>query len=231
MPQTILALLALVLASLLTFGQQRLQVRAQVNMVAGEIELAGAGVASEVMALIESKSFDEQSTPEKIYAAQAIPGTPTQFTTGDSFGRTAGCDLQTPANTPGCDDVDDVHGGGWQPYTIELAREVVRDPITGDPISADSVYVRELTFEVRAEVYYVADPQSMDPAPGRTLHKRVVLDVRSPHIDGDDDGLVRLTRVVSYDPVKAEMDYENTEGYGPIGNEEKNTEETEETAP
>lgn len=222
MPQTLLALLALVLASLLTFGQQRLTVRSQYNMVTGEIELAGAGVASEVMALIESKSFDEQSTPEKIYDAQEVPTGSDEFTSSVFFGRLAGCDLQAPANTPGCDDVDDVHSDEWQTYTIEMAREVIRDLETGEPISEDSVYVRELAFEVRAQVYYVSDPQSMTPASGRTLHKRVVLDVRSPHVQGDSEGLVRLTRVVSYDPIKAEMDYENTDGYGPIGDEEQN---------
>ncbi|WP_412062591.1 hypothetical protein [Rubrivirga sp. IMCC45206] len=223
MPQTLLALFALVLASFLTFNQQRLTLRAQTNMVTSEVELAGAGVASEVMALVESMSFDENSTPDAIYAAQEVPSESNEFKSSSAFGATdrgdAGCNLMDVRSTPDCDDVDDIHGLGWQPYTIRLADEIDRDPVTGDPIAGGARRLRELAFEYRATVYYVVNPQSMAPASGRTLHKRIVLDVRSPYIDNDDEGRVRLTRVISYDPIKAEMDYENTDGYGPIGNE------------
>jgi len=206
MPQTLLALLALGLAAFLTLNQQRLTVRSQTNAVTDEVELAAAGLASEILAFIEARSFDENTTPQAIHAAQEVPSSSNQFTQSNTFGATdrgdGGCDFLHPAVTPECDDVDDVDGIDWTPATIDLS------------------HGRTLAFEVRTEVYYVDTPQSMEVASGRTLHKRIVLDVRSPYVDGDEAlGLVRMTRVVSYDPVKAEMDYENTDGYGPIGSD------------
>lgn len=215
MPQTLLALLALMLASLLTLNQQRLTLRSQTNAVTDEIELAAAGLASEIVAFIEARSFDENSTPDAIHSAQKVPASSTEFQQAAAFGAAdrgdAGCNLLLPALTPECDDVDDLDGIDWTPATIGLAHD------------------RTLDFEVRTAVYYVDDPKSMVKASGRTLHKRVVIDVRSPYVEGDEaDGLLRLTRVVSYDPIKAEMDYENTPGYGPIGTNptNENTEES-----
>ena len=50
MPQTLLALLALVLASLLTFNQQRLTLRSHDNLVVDELELAAAGTLNTAIA-------------------------------------------------------------------------------------------------------------------------------------------------------------------------------------
>ena len=202
MPQSLLALLALAVAAFLTFNQQRLTIRAQTNVITDEVELAAAGLASEVMAFIEARSFDEASTPEKIHAALAVPSVASDFTWAAGFGAIGygplGCDLLHPADTPECDDVDDLAGLDWQTVTLDLA------------------HGRTLDFDVRVNVYYVSDPESMTVAPGRTLHKRVNIDVRSPHVAGDEaDGLLRLTRVVSFDPVKARKDYEDI--YGPLG--------------
>ena len=58
------------------------------------------------------------------------------------------------------------------------------------------------------------NPNSMVEADEPTRHKRILIDIRSPYA-GTDEGLYRATRVVSYDPVKAEMDYENSEYYDP----------------
>ena len=213
MPQTLLALLALVLASFLTFNQQRLTMRSQTNMVTAELELAAAGLASEAMAFIEGRSFDENSTPEKIAAeGGAVPEEDSQFSSPGSFGYSGDCDYLQPAATPNCDDVDDLAGRGWTPVSIELARELIIDPDTGLPYP-DSVRTRELDFEVRTDVYYVDTAESMTPASGRTRHKRVTMDIRTPHLPTSPDGIMRVTRVVSYDPVKAGMDYENWEGH------------------
>ena len=202
MPQTLLALLALVLASFLMFNQQRLTARSHTNMVNDEVELAATGLASEILEFIGARSFDEESTPYAIYLDGAVPDSPSVFTSSGSFGSTdrgsLGCDFLAPANTPECDDLDDVDGLGWTPVEVTLAHE------------------RTLGFEVRTQVYYVDDTESMTPASGRTRHKRVVMDIRSDHVAGDEqDGLLRVTRVFSYDPVKAEMDYENDPTYGP----------------
>ncbi len=213
MPQTLLALLALVLASFLTFNQQRLTIRSQTNMVTSELELAAAGLASEAMSFIEGRSFDERSTPEKIAnAGGAVPDGPSQFTSANSFGYGGDCNFLHPASTPNCDDVDDLAGRGWTPVSIELARELIIDPATGDPYP-DSVRTRTLDFEVRTDVFYVDSAESMTPAAGRTLHKRVTMDIRSKFVPGQNEGMVRVTRVISYDPIKADMDYENSDAY------------------
>lgn len=205
MPQTLLALLALVLASFLMFNQQRLTVRSQTNMVTDEIELAATGLASEVIEFVGAKSFDEQSTPYEVYMEGGkAPADPSAFTEGNAFGDPtlgpAGCDFIQPWRTPNCDDIDDVDGIDWTPVEVTLAHD------------------RTLGFEVRTEVFYVDSTASMTPAVSQTLHKRVVMDIRSDHVSGDEqDGLLRFTRVFSYDPVKAAMDYENDETYGPNG--------------
>ncbi len=208
MPQTLLALLALVLASFLTFNQQRLTLRSHQNLVTDEVELAAAGLASEVLAFVDGRSFDEESTPSAIADENGeVPEDPDEFTAGSTFGATDrgldGCNLLKPVLTPDCDDVDDVawdpndvDDDGWRDVTVELSHE------------------RKLPFEVRMQVYYVDNPDSMVEAPDPTRHKRILIDIRSPFA-GDDEGVYRATRVVSYDPIKAEMDYENSDYYDP----------------
>ncbi len=205
MPQTLLALLALILSSLLVFNQQRLTIRSQTNMVTDEVELAAAGLASEIMEFVGAKSFDEETTPAAIYAqAGMVPTDPSAFSGSAAFGATdrgiEGCNFLDPAHTRACDDVDDVDGIDWTHVDVDLAAG------------------RTLGFDVRTQVYYVDNTESMAPASAPTRHKRVVMDLRSDHVAGDEvDGLLRVTRVISYDPVKAEMDFENDETYGPNG--------------
>ena len=208
MPQTLLALLALVLASFLTFNQQRLTLRSHQNLVTDEIELAAAGVASEIVAFIDGRSVDENSTPEAIGSQNGhIPDHPSQFTAGTSAGAADrgedGCNLLLPALTPDCDDVDDV---SYDPNEV--------DAVEWRSVVVDLAHGRTLPFEVRTMVYYVDNPDAMDPSDDPTWHKRVLIDVRSPYA-GTDEGIYRATRVVSYDPIKAEMDYENSEYYDP----------------
>ncbi|WP_412068143.1 hypothetical protein [Rubrivirga sp. IMCC43871] len=202
MPQTLLALFALVLASFLTFNQQRLTLRSHHNMVTDEIELAAAGLASEVIAFIDGRSFDEASTPSAIGDANGqIPDDPSDFLLASTFGGddngSDGCNLVRPILTPDCDDVDDVHSQEWLEVDIQLAAG------------------RSLEFLVRTQVYYVASPESMDEAPSPTRHKRILVDIRSPYLPEATEGVYRATRVISYDPVKAEMDYENSDYYDP----------------
>jgi len=208
MPQTLLALLALVLASFLTFNQQRLTLRSHNNLVSDEVELAAAGLASEVLAFVDGRSFDEESTPSAISDENGnVPEDPDEFTEGTTFGATDrgtdGCDLLKPANTPDCDDVDDV---AWDPSDID--DDGWRD------VEIALSHDRKLPFEVRMQVYYVDNPESMAEASAPTRHKRILIDIRSPFA-GDENGVYRATRVVSYDPIKAEMDYENSPYYDP----------------
>lgn len=206
MPQTLLALLALTLASFLSFNQQRLTLRAQQTMISNEIELAATGLASEVLEFIGARSFDENTTPEVIASRDGVvPAGPSAFSGDGSFGYSGACDLLMPANTPDCDDIDDLDGRDWTEVEVALA------------------HGRSLTFEIRTDVFYVDDPSSMERADAPTRHKRVVMDLRSPYVTGDEqDGALRVTRVFSYDPVKAEMDYENSGHYVTPGSETAN---------
>lgn len=197
MPQTLLALFALALSSFLVLNQQRLTAGARQHMVSDEVELAATGLASDIMEMVASRSFDEASTPGAIRYYQRVPNAAAEFSNTTRLGALdrgdAGCNLLHPALTPDCDDVDDVAGLGWIPVQVELAQG------------------RHLEFEANLDIYYVASASSMVPSSVPTVHKRVVLEVRSPFMTNG-DGAITVTRVVSYDPIKAEFDYERLHG-------------------
>lgn len=201
MPQTLIALLALVLSSLLVFNQQRLTTKAQTRMVTDEMELAASGLVSDVMEFAEARSFDESTTVEAILASGVVPTTSSTFSDAGRFGAadrgTAGCDLLRPGLTRDCDDVDDLSGLTWVPVEIALAD------------------TRRLPFTVRIAVTYVTDATTQTASPTPTRHKRVSIDVRSPFVRGGTSNVMHITRVISYDPIKTEKDYEDV--YGAIG--------------
>ena len=196
MPQTLLALLALSLSSLLVFNQQRLTVRAQTQMVSNELALAGSGLSSDIMEMVGARSFDEGSTPEKIHAASAVPSNPAGFTSPATLGASPGvvCNLLVPDGQ--CDDIDDIRGIEGEIYEVELTAD------------------RSLAFAVWTDVVYVTDAEGGEPSDVPTRHKKVTIEIKSLN---DQSAAPPLTfaRVFSYDPVKAEMDYERI--YGPIG--------------
>jgi hypothetical protein len=201
MPQTLLALLALVVASLLIFNQQRLTTQAQTRMVTDEIELAASGLTSDILEFAEARSFDEATTPPVINAAQSVPASADRFSAATLFGPAdrgaAGCDLLQPGLTPECDDLDDLGGLASVPVDVVLAND------------------RRVPFTATLTVDYVTDAESMTPSPARTLHKRVSISLRSPFVRRGQSDVLRATRVISYDPVKAEKDHEDV--FGAIG--------------
>ncbi len=202
MPQTLLALFALALSSLLVLNQQRLTTQSRERMISDEVELAASGLSSDIMEMVGARSFDEKSTPAAVLARQRVPADGNDFTTSANLGSndrgTAGCNLLQPLQTPECDDVDDVGGLSWQSVDVELA------------------HGRTLPFEARTEVMYVTDPGSETPSSVRTRHKRVTLTLRSRFLrSGAANGYITTTRVISYDPIKAELDFERE--YGPMG--------------
>ena len=203
MPQTLLSLLALALSSLLFLNQQRLATRAQTRMVTDEMELAASGLVSDVMEFAEARSFDETTTVEAIYAAASVPRTAALFSDSTRFGPAdrglAGCNLLEPGLTLACDDVDDLAGLTWVPVEITLADG------------------RTVPFTVRIGVRYVADATAQTPSAVPTRHKRVSVDVRCPFVRRGTANVLHVTRVISYDPIKAEKDYEDVPAYGPLG--------------
>ncbi len=201
MPQTLLSLLALVLASLLVFNQQRLTTASQTRMVTDEIELAASGLASDVLEFAEARSFDEATTPGAIQTLERVPALPSQFSGSTTFGATdrgtAGCDLLTPAITPDCDDLDDLNGLVNVPVDIVLANG------------------RRFPFTVSTAVIYVTGTTSTAALATPSLHKRITVRVRSKFVRRGLSDVLEATRVISYDPIKAEKDHEDV--FGPIG--------------
>ena len=198
MPQTLLALLALSLAALLALNQQRVTSRSYETMISDELELAASGAIMHAMELIAARPFDEYSTPDGIDDRRRLPEEPNHMSTPSHFGSddrgSAGCDLMRPANTPDCDDGDDLDGLRDQEVWLRLA--------TGD----------SLQFFVDVDVDYVADDDLETPSASRTLHKMVTLRARSTAL-GRSTPLVEIERVVSYDPVRADAEYESVKGH------------------
>ncbi len=197
MAQTLLGLLALVLASLVSFNQQRNSSSNYELMVQNEIEMAASGTIMRIMELIGSRSFDERSTPAGIDARNYLPEFDDDFVDVEQFGGVdrgaSGCDLIEPFRTPDCDDVDDLNGLRSQLVNAELS--------TG----------RHLAFDVDVDVQYVKGGEADEISEFPTLHKLVEVRVESDYLP---NGAISIQRVISYDPIKADLEYE--EVYGPL---------------
>lgn len=200
MPQTLLGLFALVLASLVTFNQQRLTQQSYRNTIRDEVAIAAAGTAQHIIEMVGARSFDQESTPQEVFNAWGVPTSAGEFTRAAYFAAdrgNAGCDLMDPGNTPLCDDVDDVHG------------------LRGVPVEARLSDGRSLPFTADLDVFYVASAEATAASADPTLHKRVELTLRSPLLPDLTNGVMKVSRVISYDPMKADADMETR--CGPIG--------------
>ncbi len=198
MPQTLLALLAMILTSLLAFNQQQSVRNNYTHMVGNEIEMAASGALMTVLEFIGSRSFDERTTPAAIEAAQTLPADSTHFSAAHRFGSydrgASGCDLMAPYRTPDCDDIDDVDG------------------LTGQTISVTLSTGLTLDFAVSVEVDYVGLDDMDRPITTPTFYKRVVVTAANDLLPY---GRLEMVRIFAYDPLKAEADYEDV--YGPLG--------------
>ncbi len=200
MPQTFLALLALVLASIIAFNQQRLTQQSYRNALRDEVQLAASGSAQHVIEMIAARSFDEVTTPVALFRAGEIPHSPFGFSTQANFGSDRGplgCDLMDPRITPLCDDVDDVGS------------------MTGLTVEARLSDGRILPFTANLNVFYVPSPSATTPSSTPTLHKRVELVLYSDMFGTEPRRVLEISRVVSYDPIKADADMEAM--CGPMG--------------
>jgi hypothetical protein len=192
MPQTLLGLLSLVLASLIAFNQQRLTQQSYRNALREEVELAATGTVQHIVEMIAARSFDEQSTPTRVFNAGGVPTASAQFSNGALFATDRGangCNLMDPSLTPECDDVDDLNG------------------LRNAPVEARLSDGRSLPFTADVDVFYVANPSATTPSSVQTLHKRVEITLRSDMLNLQ-DGVLTLSRVISYDPIKADADME-----------------------
>ncbi len=205
MPQTLLAISAIVITGFLTLSQGSISRKTTESVVKDQFELAVAGTLLHTMEFIDSRAFDEFTTPEKLRQRMGLPESmtsaerdtitfddltwirPNDFATVSSFGG-ADCNVENPLASPGCDDVDDISDGKWHPVNLKTP--------DGDP----------LPIEVKVDVTYVdaAAGEEIDaPVSQRTFHKRVEIYARSddsqPWGGGSQPVEVRLRRVISFD--------------------------------
>ena len=228
MPQTLLGLLALALAGLLTLNNQQHQMGTYQDRVVEEYRLAGSGQATHIMEIIAARSFDEASTPLAIEGRDGSGGNhipdSSAFTRQNGFGElaeasdrevnsnptvlerilagrgshtgfsrryegyTARCDLLT--HSLACDDVDDLAGLRNEQVSVVLSNGGTLD------------------FLVDVDVFYVRQDAPETPVNVLTSHKRVILKITAPRMQGYGT-LVQLERVIAYDPIKADRDHEN----------------------
>ncbi|CAN5631411.1 hypothetical protein BH23BAC4_BH23BAC4_10290 [soil metagenome] len=86
MPQTLLAVLALALASVLLLTHKQGQVQDYDAMMAQEMEMLAVGVTQHVVEMISALSFDERTTPTAV-EANGLPSTAAEFRPTADFGR------------------------------------------------------------------------------------------------------------------------------------------------
>ena len=196
MQQTILAFLSLMIVGSFTLTQHRDVARSYSELVDDELEIAASGVAMHIMELIGNRSFDERTRPESV-SYGGMPTGSDEMSSYSAFGKYSGCDLDEPfKDAIQCTDVDDVHMAPdeWQSVPFKLK--------FGD----------EISFDVNVEVFYVSPDDLNTPlsAGQRSMHKKVVVRIRSPHHATQNrygNGFVRLERIFSYDKNRAENRY------------------------
>lgn len=212
MPQTLLALLALAVAGLLSFNVKDVSRGTYERQVEDEFEMVAAAVGQQVMETAEERAFDQRSTPAGIYAASSfLPArNGAEFTSWTTFGGTT-CDLDALWTTPACDDLDDLSG-----VTRQIVPFKLRSRWTGT-----TEVTRELPLDVSIDVEYVLDEDFEVESALPTLHKRVRIYVyldegvstrRSRAVP-----LATLERVVSYDERKAARDFQRVYTVLPAG--------------
>lgn len=177
MPQTMLALLALMTATTMSLTWQRDSIRAQMNMIEAELQVEARGVVNEVFETVASLDFDQQTT-----------GGATVNSTDDlspyyTFG--------TNRTWGSVNDIDDLHN--MRPYDME---RTVTNPVTGEDA--------QVIFQIMAKVDYVDDASGVElrqsVGNARTFYKRFTVFV-TPQIGYADSTRtpIEVSRVFSYD--------------------------------
>lgn len=171
MTQTIYALLALVMLSLLSVSQQSAILSDYRTMLSEELEVMGSGVALQAMEYIATKAFDEESTD-----GGTISSTSDLSTMPFSTGR----DCAFSGIADACDDLDDFHS--MQAEYIDFI------------IGTDT-----LQFQVDASVTYLDSNRNATTT--RTYVKEVTVTVQDYWGDGQPTLMkqpIKLARLFSY---------------------------------
>ncbi len=153
MPQTMLALLALMIAMTLSFNTQREVIHSQREMIANELEVMATGIALRTMETIRTRAFDEAVVGDLygMHATSSFEEAP--FNTDGEPGHA--CKV-FDAGGDTCDDIDDFHG---LEATIPFEMDTLSIP-----------------FDVRVEVHYVGGDLSASGT--KTYQKEVTVYVQ-----------------------------------------------------
>lgn len=172
MQQTLLALLALLVATFLSFNQKQADLQNQSQVVQGEIEQMAVGVAAESMEIIRSRAFDAATdTSDGIVPRDSL-------TTIEDTGNR--CKVFF-SGEPECSAIEDFHGM--------------------DPAKVSLEYPEgQFQFEIKSiNVAYV--DKSFDSSSSKTYQKKITIKIQDVPSDGGDPRLttpIEYSEVVSY---------------------------------
>ena len=182
MPQTLLALLALMTATTMSLTWQRDSLRAQTNAIEAELQVQARGVVNEVFETVANLPFDHNTVDASVSSTSELSP---YYTFG--MNRTWG-DWGTGG---AINDLDDLHK--MKPYDMP---RTVTNPLTGEDA--------QIVFRIMAEVDYVDDASGTELKQSlnnkRTFYKRFTVLIL-PQI-GYNDAIrdtIRVSRVFSYE--------------------------------
>jgi len=175
MQQTLLAVLALMVAVFLSFGQMQSSQRFQDQSVRGEVEQMALGVGMQTIEVVRARAFDSAvlgTADDVVLEPSVFSDIPTSLSYD--------CRLhpsQSDLNVQDCKAIEEFHGTtGTVPF----------------PLAEDS-----LEFEVEVEVQYVC--ADLEPCSGPTARKKVNVFVQ----DASSDGTPILPEPIRYSEVFA----------------------------
>lgn len=185
MQQTLLALLALLIATFLSFNQMQSDVHSQRLTVQGELQQMALGVAMQTMEVVRARAFDAATVgvPDEEYLDPKDDGF--ALKSNGEFGVTGDCKLHSGGTGVDCTTIEEFHG------------------TTGDVpfLLAGSSF----PFNIAIEVHYVcsnlerADESAECSAP--TARKEVVLKIQDAQPDGEPHRLyepITYSEVITY---------------------------------
>lgn len=175
MQQTLLAIVALLIATFLSFNQKQAQVRHQSQVVRAEMEQMALGVAHQAVQVIRARAFDAATVgvppSDSIVATSNFEDTP--FPTGKDCKAFGGVDT--------CNDVDDFH---------EMTTASIPFVFPSD----------QFDFDVDVRIQYVdSDLESTGGA--KSSRKKITVEVQDDPTSGNSPRLyepIEYSEVVSY---------------------------------
>jgi len=179
MQQTLLALAALLIATLLSFNHQQSQIRTQGQIFRAELQRMALGVAKQTIEVVRSRKFDQNIDNPDDPDMENIP----EGFAPVNDGKGACGALLSGGEAEGCKAVEQFHEqSGTVPFVLPDDREI--------------------TFEARVEVFYVCSDMeraSEGDCTAPTRWKEVVIEVQ----DQPDSGEPRLNSPVTFSEVLA----------------------------